>query len=60
MEHQLINIKKYPKSASGLQCIGPCYPKNKTSMHPIRMDIMREISQFLNFPSPNSMPFKKC
>jgi len=40
MEHQLINIKKYPKSASGLQCIGPCYPKNKTSMHPIRMDII--------------------
>jgi hypothetical protein len=40
MEHQLINIKKYPKSATGLQCIGPCYPKNKTSIHPIRMDIV--------------------
>lgn len=40
MEFQLTNIKKYPKSASGLQCIGPCYPKNKTSIHPIRMDVI--------------------
>jgi hypothetical protein len=40
MEFQLSNIKKYPKSASGLQCIAPCYPKNKRSIHPIRMDII--------------------
>ena len=40
MEFQLTNIKKYPKSANGLQCIGPCYPKNKTSIHPIRMDVI--------------------
>jgi hypothetical protein len=38
MEYQLSNIKKYPKSANGLQCIAPCYPKNKKSIHPIRMD----------------------
>lgn len=40
MEYQISNIKKYPKSASGLQCIGPCYTKNKRSMHPIRMEIV--------------------
>ena len=40
MESQLFNTKKYPKSASGLQCIGPCYPKNKRSLHPIRMEIV--------------------
>ena len=40
MEYQISNIKKYPKSANGLQCIGPCYPKNKRSMHPIRMEIV--------------------
>jgi len=40
METQLFNMKKYPKSASGLQCIGPCYPKNKRSLHPIRMEIV--------------------
>jgi len=40
MVHQIFNMKKYPKSANGLQCIGPCYPKNKRSLHPIRMEIV--------------------
>lgn len=40
MEHQIFANKKYPKSSNGLQCIGPCYPQNKRSLHPIRMDII--------------------
>ena len=40
MELNLFNIKKYPISANGNQCIGPCYPKNKSSLHPIRMEIV--------------------
>ena len=38
MELQLANIKKYPKSASGYQCIGPCHPKEKISIHPQTLD----------------------
>ena len=56
MEYQLSNIKKYPKSANGLQCIGPCYAKNKRSIHPIRMEVITSnqhsycaVNQFTKF-----------
>ena len=33
-------IKKYPKSEKGYQCIGPCYDKYVTSVHPITFDVI--------------------
>jgi len=32
------NIKKYPKSKKGFQCLGPCREKNVPSIHPILLD----------------------
>lgn len=33
-------IKKYPKSDKGYQCLGPCYDKYVTSVHPITFDVI--------------------
>jgi hypothetical protein len=33
-------IKKYPKSDKGYQCLGPCYDKYVTSIHPITFDVI--------------------
>jgi len=33
-------IKKYPKSDKGYQCVGPCYNKYVTSIHPITFDVI--------------------
>jgi len=33
-------IKKYPKSDKGYQCLGPCYGKYVTSVHPITFDLI--------------------
>lgn len=40
METQNINIKKYPKSANKLQCIGPCYKPKTPIVHPTLLSIM--------------------
>lgn len=32
-----LNQKKFPKSITGRQCIGPCYESNKYIMHPINL-----------------------
>ena len=39
---QYINNKKYPKSSSGKQCVGPCYKKNTKIIHPIYLDIITD------------------
>jgi hypothetical protein len=33
-------IKKYPKSQKGYQCLGPCYDKYVTTIHPITFDVI--------------------
>jgi hypothetical protein len=30
----------YPKSESGQQCIGPCYPKNQYYIHPATLNVV--------------------
>jgi len=37
---QLINIKSYPKSINGMQCVGPCYKKNTKILHPIYLNVV--------------------
>ena len=41
MEHNIIN-KKYPKSTSGKQCVGPCYKKNTKIIHPMYLSIITD------------------
>jgi len=38
MDDFIINKQKYPKSIHGKQCIGPCYDKNTSYIHPITLD----------------------
>lgn len=37
MEDRGINIKKYPKSNHGFQCLGPCYYPNTVFLHPTNL-----------------------
>lgn len=37
---KLINIKSYPKSINGIQCVGPCYKKNTKILHPIYLNVV--------------------
>ena len=39
---QLIPNKKYSKSTSGHQCIGPCVSKNKKIIHPITLETITD------------------
>jgi len=39
-------IKKYPKSDKGYQCLGPCYDKYVTSVHPITFDVITSKNQY--------------
>jgi hypothetical protein len=39
---QYMNNKKYPKSSSGKQCVGPCYKKNTKIIHPMYLDIITD------------------
>jgi hypothetical protein len=41
MEQYNIN-KKYPKSTSGKQCVGPCYKKNTKIIHPMYLSIITD------------------
>ncbi len=34
--------KKYQKSSSGIQCVGPCYKKNTKIIHPIYLSIVTD------------------
>lgn len=36
-------IKKYPKSRRGFQCVGPCYKKNTTIVHPMYFAIRTDL-----------------
>ena len=38
--------KKYPKSVTGLQCIGPCYESNTVAVHPISLNIITSNNNF--------------
>ena len=33
---------KYPKSKSGMQCVGPCYKPNTYIMHPITLEYITD------------------
>ncbi len=37
---QTMHNNKYPKSAQGYQCIGPCYKKNTKIIHPIYLNVI--------------------
>jgi len=43
---QFIKSKKYPKSISGKQCIGPCYKKNTKVIHPLYLNIISNVNDF--------------
>jgi hypothetical protein len=43
---QFIKSKKYPKSISGKQCVGPCYKKNTKILHPTYLNIVSHIDNF--------------
>jgi hypothetical protein len=38
LENQEINIKKYPKSKNGFQCLGPCYHPGTMIVHPTLLE----------------------
>jgi hypothetical protein len=40
MDNTLINKKKYPKSNSGKDCLGPCYEPMTRVIHPITLDFV--------------------
>jgi len=46
MEKQYFNIKKYPKSKSKKQCLGPCYYPKTQIVHPTLLEIVSNTEPF--------------
>ncbi len=43
---QFIKSKKFPKSISGKQCVGPCYKKNTKVLHPTYLNVITNENDF--------------